>query len=462
VSDAERSAQEREAARLERERRRAGLFNQDDSAPAEPPATEQYSPFDGHDDLEEYEHPDDGYEDGAGDGAPAETPSGTRRVSRLEAPPAARGRRAPSGRQPKKRPKPAPGRRSGRSARSDGNQRAHSWVGRGLAVAGLLLVAAVIWFAIELYQPFGTSPHGQVTIVVPAHAGSRQIGDLLAKEGVVPSGFFFEIRAALSGEHGKLRSGAYRLQQGMSYGAVLTKLTTAPPAARTTDLTITPGHTRGQVAALLRKQGIKGNYLAATRHSPLIDPRAYGAPRNIPSLEGFLFPDTFSVVEPVKLSALVDDQLRDFKQRFATVNMSYARSKNLTPYDVLKIASLIEAEAASPRDRLLIASVIYNRLAKGMMLQFDSTARYATGNFTKPLTVSQLGSRSPYNTHTHLGLPPTPIDSPSLASIQAAAHPAKTDYLFFFTKPCNAGSSVYTSNYPEFEHLLAVDRRNHC
>ena len=76
----------------------------------------------------------------------------------------------------------------------------------------------------------------------------------------------------------------------------------------------------------------------------------------------------------------VGDQLRDFKQRFAGVNLSYARSKHLTAYDVLKIASMIEAEAAAPRDRPLIASVIYNRLADGMMLQFDSTTRYATGS----------------------------------------------------------------------------------
>ena len=84
-----------------------------------------------------------------------------------------------------------------------------------------------------------------------------------------------------------------------------------------------------------------------------------------------------------------------------------------------------------------------------MMLQFDSTTRYATGNFTRPLTVSQLHSPSPYNTHTHVGLPPTPINSPGLAAIQAAAHPAHTNYLFFFTKPCGNGSGVRL-------HLLAV------
>jgi UPF0755 protein len=247
----------------------------------------------------------------------------------------------------------------------------------------------------------------------------------------------------------------------MSYGSVLTALTKAPPAAKTSQLTISEGHTRAYVANLLRKQKIKGSYLAASRRSKLLDPRRYGAPRHVPSLEGFLFPDTFTLLAPIKATALVGDQLRDFKQRFAKVDLSYARSKHLTPYEVLTLASLIEAEAASQKARPLIASVIYNRLADHMMLQFDSTTRYATGNFTRPLRVSQLNSPSPYNTHTHFGLPPTPIDSPGLASIQAAAHPAHTRYLYFFSKPCS-NSSVFATSYAQFQHLLIVDRRNHC
>jgi uncharacterized YceG family protein len=466
----DRTAEEREAARRERERRRAGIFNAPDEAlppivrrsAAEPPPTVEHDvvahEFD--DDHDDHDDANPGYAD---EPPEVERPSGTRRVSRLRSdalgarprPPRERPPRSPSS---VRRP-PAEGRRrpvAGPRARK------HSWLGRGVVVLVLVLAVALAWFAVKLYQPFGTSPHGRVTVVIPAHSGAHQVGDLLARQGVVPSGLFFEFRATLSGERGKLRSGTYQLQQGMSYSAVLSKLTTVPPAARTSPLTIAEGHTRQYVSALLRRQGIKGNYLAATRRSPLLSPQAYGAPRSVSTLEGFLFPDTFRLVDPIKVSALVDDQLRDFKQRLAGVDLSYARSKHLTAYDVLTIASMIEAEAAAPRDRPLIASVIYNRLADGMMLQFDSTTRYATGNFTGALTVSQLHSPSPYNTHTHLGLPPTPIDSPGLAAIQAAAHPAHTDYLYFFTKPCNAGASVYTSTYSRFEYLLAVDRRTHC
>ena len=313
----------------------------------------------------------------------------------------------------------------------------------------LVLAAAVIWFLIELFQPFHGSPHGQRDGDVPAHSTAREVGDQLAKDGVVPSGFFFEVRATLAGERSDLRAGTYHLQHGMTYGAVLKILTTAPPAAKTTNITIIEGRTRAQINDLLRSQGVTGSYFAATRRSPLINFAAYGAPRHTPDLEGFLFPDTYQLVEPISIQKLVDDQLTTFRREFAHVNLGYARSKHLTPYDVLTIASLVQGEAATAHDRPLIASVIYNRLRLGMPLQIDATTRYATGNYSKPLTQSQLNSRSPYNTRVHKGLPPTPIDNPGLAAIQAAAHPAHTNFLYFVAKVCGNGASVFESSYKQ-------------
>jgi len=326
----------------------------------------------------------------------------------------------------------------------------HSLIGRILALFTLAVAAAVIWFVVQLFQPFHGSPHGSVTVTVPQHSNATEIGDQLAKEGVVPSGFFFELRATLAGDRGSLLAGTYHLQLGMTYGAVLKILTTPPAAAKTTNITIIEGRTRAQINDLLRGQGVNGSYFAATRHSPLIDLAAYGAPRQTPDLEGFLFPDTYQLVEPISIQKLVEDQLRTFRQQFAQVNLSYARSQHLTPYDVLIIASLVQGEAATAHDQPLIASVVYNRLRDAMPLQFDSTTRYATGNYTEPLTQSQLNSPSPYNTRNHKGLPPTPIDNPGLAAIQAAAHPAHTSYLYFVAKVCGNGSSVFESGYNQF------------
>src|SRR5205807_3112760 len=168
-----------------------------------------------------------------------------------------------------------------------------------------------------------------------------------------------------------------------------------------------------------------------------------------PSLEGVLFPDTYQLREPISIPTLVADQLQAFRRHFATVKFRFARTRRLTPYDVLIIASMVEAEAQTARDRPLIASVIYNRLANHMPLQIDATTRYATGNYTRPLTQSQLNSHSPYNTRIHLGLPPTPIDSPGLAAIEAAAHPSRTKYLYFVVKPCGNGEHVFASSYSQ-------------
>jgi uncharacterized YceG family protein len=317
----------------------------------------------------------------------------------------------------------------------------------------IVLAAVLVWFLISLFQPFHGSGGAPVRVTVPAHLSSRQVGDLLARDGVVSSGFFFELRATLAGDRSKLRSGAYTLRHDESYGDVLTKLTTPPPAARTTELTVIEGTTRAQLSKLLRSQHVKGDYLAASRRSKLLSPASYGAPRSTPSLEGFLFPDTYELREPITASALVADQLGQFRREFRGVNLAAARHDRLTPYDVLTIASLVQGEARTAGDRAKIASVIYNRLRAKMPLQIDATVRYATGNFTAPITVSQLHSHSPWNTYTHAGLPRTPINSPGLAAIQAAAHPAHTNYLFFVVKPCGNGAHAFASTYAQFQVL---------
>jgi UPF0755 protein len=486
-----RTAQEREAARVERERRRAAQAGEPgplpmdpgpvdpapaDPAPADPapadPAPADRAPADRAPADERLENVyaladpvapgGDGASGGDGDHATGEPDperaSGTRRISHREGL-ASRRDRAPRERSPRGRSPSTRGRT--RRPRSPGPRTKHSWLGRGVSLLFLALAAALIWFAVQLFQPLGTSPHGDVRVVVPAKSTSSQIGDLLAREGVISSSFFFELRATLAGERSSLRAGVYHLQKGMSYGAVLTKLTTAPPAAKVSALTIAEGRRRAQISALLHTQHIRGSYLAATRTTRLLNMRAYGL-RHAPSnLEGFLFPDTYQLIDPIKISALVTDQLRTFKQQFGSLNLGYAKRKHLTPYDVLKIASLIEAETPTAHDRPLVASVIYNRLADGMPLGLDSTTQYATGNFTKPLTVSQLHSSSPYNTRTHTGLPPTPIDNPGLASMQAAAHPAQTHYLYFFATPCRR-NSVFASSYRQFLSLGQKYAARHC
>jgi UPF0755 protein len=211
-----------------------------------------------------------------------------------------------------------------------------------------------------------------------------------------------------------------------------------PEPLPTITLTVPEGYSRAQTAELAREAGLRGDYLkASARH------------------EGFLFPDTFELERNAPVADLVRLQLEDFERRFAGVEMGYARSKNLTEHDVVTIASMVEEEAQLDEERELIAGVIYNRLREGIPLGIDATIRFATGNYEQPLTESELAVDSPYNTRVNAGLPPGPISSPGLASLEAAARPAEVEYLYYVVEPGTCGEHSFSSTAAEFEADVA-------
>ena len=314
----------------------------------------------------------------------------------------------------------------------------------------LVVVLFAGWFAFELFQPFTGSGTGSVSVSIPKGASARQIGDMLAADGVVSSGFFFDVRAMLDGDRGKFVAGTFTLRRGMSYASALAVLTTPPPVATTIRVTIPEGFTRKQIAVLASAKGLSGSYLVASRRAVGFDPRSYGVPSSVHELEGFLFPATYDVTPHESVSRLVGQQLLAFEQNFNQLSFTRARAAGLTKYDVLIIASMVEREAALPRDRALVAAVIYNRLRAGMTLGIDATLRYYLGDFTHALTQSELALDTPYNTRIHRGLPPTPISNPGLASMIAAADPASVPYLYYLTKPGACGALEFTTSYAQF------------
>jgi uncharacterized YceG family protein len=192
-------------------------------------------------------------------------------------------------------------------------------------------------------------------------------------------------------------------------------------------------------------------YLAATAR-PRRQP-GFGA-KPLP-LEGFLFPATYDFAVRTTSAQLVASQLKAFRTNWAKLDLAYAQSKNLTPYDVLIIASMIEKETPAPEERQLVSAVIYNRLHQHMTLGIDATLRYGLNiPPTESIHESQLQSTTPYNTRKFPGLPPTPIGAPGLASLQAAAHPAKVDYLYFVAKP-DKKHHFFTADSAAFERYKA-------
>lgn len=323
--------------------------------------------------------------------------------------------------------------------------------GRIGALAAVVAIGALAWFAISLYQPFKGAAHGQVVVDIPKGSSAGSIGRILAHDGVVSSGFFFNLRATLSGRRGDLHSGVYRLERDMSYGAAIAALSKPPPAPVTVRVVIPEGKSRREIAVIAAADGLAGDYLAASAHSSLLSPRRYGAPSGTNTLEGFLFPATYEVRAGTGAPALVAEQLTAFRMRFGVAFSRAARARHLTSYQLLTVASMVEREAAVPHDRPLIAAVIYNRLHVGMPLGIDATIRYALNDWSRPLTESDLRIASPFNTRTHRGLPPTPIGNPGAASIAAAAHPAHVSYLYYVAGADGCGEHVFSTTYAQFQ-----------
>ena len=238
--------------------------------------------------------------------------------------------------------------------------------------------------------------------------------------------------------------------------------TTGPPPLARLRIIFPEGFTVAEMAdrvaavrdIAIAKRGVtpaltKAGYLRAVEAAKA--PARFRKDMKRDSLEGFLFPALYEFTQKTTARDLVADQLRAFRQRFRGVDLSYARSKNLTPYDVLIIASMIEKETAVPRERRLVSAVIYNRLRNRMPLGIDATIRYGLDiPGTESLTKEALRSRSPYNTRLRAGLPPTPIANPGLASIRAAANPARgVDYLYYVRKP-SSKAHYFTSSESDF------------
>jgi UPF0755 protein len=227
-----------------------------------------------------------------------------------------------------------------------------------------------------------------------------------------------------------------------------------PPVVK---VLIPEGKTRLQIAQIAAHAGLRGSYRLASRSSPLLTPSQYGAPSSTKDLEGFLFPATYDEYLHAPVSRLVAEQLEAFKENFGAEMVSAAHALHVTPYQMLIVASMVEREALLSADRPKVAAVIYNRLAKGIPLGIDATLYYAIElqrnipTYTAELSEAQLHLSSAYNTRTHVGLPPTPISNPGVASLEAAAHPSRKGYLYYVAGTDGCGDLVFAETAATWE-----------
>ncbi len=301
------------------------------------------------------------------------------------------------------------------------------------------------WY-LELSEPVSSSPHPQV-VFIPPGTPVKEVARLLEERGLIRNRYVFLLEAWRMGVLYDLKAGEYELSPHLSpreiieilyEGRVITHIITIPEGANV-----------WEVARLLAKSGLvsREEFLDKALNPEVA--QALGIPG--PSVEGFLFPDTYYFVKGMG----VEEILRRMVERFWEIWRKYedrAREMGVSVYEVVILASIVEKEAVLAREKPLIAAVYWNRLKRGMPLQADPTVRYALRRFRGKLYYKHLRIKSPYNTYRYPGLPPTPIANPGEESLKAVLYPADVPYLYFVSK--GDGSHHFSRTYRE--HLRAV------
>ncbi|MDO8585896.1 MAG: endolytic transglycosylase MltG [Armatimonadota bacterium] len=333
----------------------------------------------------------------------------------------------------------------------------------------LTMLTASVWTLVWVSLPV-SDDHTSVIVKIPAGASGREIGALLRRAGVIRSrrAFYFTVRARRQSE--RLKPGRYELRRDMDMLRIIYTLVRGRTASAW--LTIPEGYTVRQIARLLAEHGIVDERAFLT--AALYDAPKFRdiVPAPSVSLEGYLFPDTYLLNIDEKPDAVIIQMLAAFQKKvcreFAGEIQCASLPEEAVPsagpsniedrlHFIVTMASLIEREAKTDKDRTTIASVLYNRLRKRMRLQVDATVQYSLGEHRSRLFWRDYKTPSDYNTYLHEGLPPGPIANPGVESIRAALRPAESDYLYYVARP--DGSHLFTRTLAEHDQAIQAVKR---
>ncbi len=321
----------------------------------------------------------------------------------------------------------------------------------GIACVVVLVLVVAVW-AMFFAGAGNVKAGSPVQIEVPAGASTAEIASALVETGVIANSNSFRVRARLGRADGKLRVGVYDLTTGMSDRDVLEALM-AGPRVKYISVTIPEGYVAEQIAVRLEKQaGISQSEflgLARTGANEFVGEHPYLSEAYRGSLEGYLFPKTYRIRAGSSAREVIEMMLRQFEVEMRAVDTEGAAQKGLSQHELVVLASMVERESKLEKERPLVSSVIYNRLARNMLLEIDATIEYVLPGNRFRLTYRDLRIDSPYNTYQRKGLPPGAISNPGVASLQAAASPADTNYLYYVLTGKD-GSHSFTDNKTDF------------
>lgn len=334
-------------------------------------------------------------------------------------------------------------------------------------VSLLAVVVFVLVFAVAggyvFYRTYASPPDytgqgtGSVVVQVEEGAAVSQIGETLERADVVKSSRAFVQAARDHPKATSIQPGHYELRHKMEASAAFAML--LDPSSRVqAKVTIPEGKRLSEIFAIVAKQtDISADDLreAAKERGEL------ELPSYAESVEGYLFPATYTIGPDATAKQVLRRMVDEYKSAAQKVDLrEQARQRGMSPHELVTVASLVQGEVMRARDFPKVATVVYNRLDQGMRLEFSSTVNYALGQRKLGVSTKETQVQSPYNTYTHGGLPPGPINSPGMRALKAAVSPARGDWLYFVTTKPQQGITKFTSDYQQFLRFKAEFKRN--
>jgi peptidoglycan lytic transglycosylase G len=319
----------------------------------------------------------------------------------------------------------------------------------------LLVISIAFGFGYYLMKPPPKGDHPRVFQVREGETLRRVARDLEAK-GFIRSRLLFEMWGRFMGYGRDIKTGEYLLRPSMPPFRIFNILTQGKSILYS--VTIPEGYNRRDIAAVLAEEGLAdaGEFLALTGDRALVE--AYGF--RGPSLEGFLYPDTYQFSRGLGTRRLIDTMVKRFRQALIPLSARIGEC-GMSLEEIVTLASIVEKETGRAEERPVIASVFLNRLKIGMRLESDPTVIYGLKSFSGNLTLKDLERPSPYNTYLNRGLPPGPIASPGMQSIKAVLFPAHTEYLYFVSK--NDGTHHFSKTLEEHNRAVRIyQKRRHA
>ena len=341
----------------------------------------------------------------------------------------------------------------------------------GIVLLSTLIVMTVVgvgvgWWLLsgDNYSPSDTSiaEGREVTFTIEAGTSVSGIADQLEEVGLINSAFSFRTRVRLAGAEESLQAGTYQIRAGKSYDEIIDILQEGPPRRDVVTVTIPEGRSIDRMAEILAEHmnftAEEFNELALRGAPEFVADFPFLAGAFDDSLEGYLFPDTYEFFADATAREVIVQMLSQFQSVWDSLGEPTGPASDMSPQELVIIASLVEMESALERERPLVASVVYNRLAIGRKLQFCSTIQFfleGEDRYRVRLLYEHLEIDNPYNTYLYEGLPPGPIANPGRQALNAALHPADTDYIYFVLTG-EDGSQTFASNTADFNRAREI------